>query len=95
MAGFIAHRFGDAYDHPVSRGRVISEILAERERQIAKGYTAEHDLEGGPFHLHLLAVEYLHKAAAQTDSEDARADLVKATALLLATIEAMDEEMKR
>jgi hypothetical protein len=66
---------------------VLAEIAAERERQIAKWYTAEHD-DGHPHGtLPDAAIAYIKRWPAQGDR---RRDLIKAAALLVAEIQRID-----
>jgi len=62
---------------------ILSEIVAERERQIAKGHTAEHD-DGLP------ALELRHKARNWLAGKASRQELIEAAALLLAEIQRVD-----
>jgi hypothetical protein len=62
---------------------ILSEIAAERERQIAKGYTVEND-DGLP------ALDLRHKARNRLTHKASRHELVEAAALLVAEIQRVD-----
>ena len=75
---------------PSVRTHVYVEIDAERDRQIALGYTREHDLEhNGHDHLLPLETHYVYEAY---KGRDARENLIKAAALLVAAIELLDAD---
>jgi len=71
---------------------VLEDIAAERERQVAKGWTPEHDDAHGASHLIRHAWDRAASArnALMTDREAARAEIVKSAALLVAAAEALD-----
>lgn len=72
---------------PDSTMGVILQVRAERTRQIEKGYDLDHDDEHGPDHLMRLAQGY--------QGEYNRDRLVKAAALLVAAVEAMDRQAEQ
>lgn len=83
---------------------IAAELLAERKKQVKKGYTPDHDDEHGPRQLINAALSYAladisHKSSPPTlwpwedeawKPRDLRSNLIRATALLVAAIEAMD-----
>jgi hypothetical protein len=62
---------------------ILSEIAAERERQIAKGHTPETD-DGLP------ALDLRHKARNRLTHKANRQELIEAAALLVAEIQRID-----
>jgi hypothetical protein len=72
------------------RQAIYGLIEQERERQIALGYTREHDLEhGGVEHVLEQAYDYVNRAY-YLDPEKMRGHAIKAAALLVAAVELMD-----
>lgn len=63
---------------------VLTEIIAERQRQIAKGFTAEHDDALPAPALAVRAIERIHYAC--------REDLIEAAALIVAAIQRLDRK---
>jgi hypothetical protein len=63
----------------------LTDIMAERNRQIEKGYTREHDIEEGVFHL-------VHQAERRLEGWSTRKQLVEAAALLIAAIIVEDQD---
>lgn len=68
-------------------GRVLRDLTLERNRQIGKGWTLEHDDEHGIGHLVTLSAERLDGLRAGVDPRRA---LVEAATMLVAAIEAFD-----
>lgn len=78
-----------------ARVRIYGEIEQERERQIALGYTPEHDREhGGVIHLTNWTESYAIKSHNHMIREDDRASvrdaLLKTATLAVAAIELLD-----
>lgn len=69
---------------------VLSEIAAERERQIAKGYTVEWD-DAMSYSLSHEAIERIEQATAATE----RTSLIQAAALIVAEIARLDRAKMR
>lgn len=65
---------------------IALEVIAERARQVAKGYTHEHDDGHGAAVIAATACTYIDHQAQTVD----RASLVKAAAMLFAAIEELD-----
>lgn len=75
------------------RTAIYADIESERGRQIGKGYDAHYDAEHGVWHLTDNAIRYARHAGSlylPHESVDCRAQLVKATALLVAALELHD-----
>lgn len=75
--------------------RVLADIRTERIRQVADGWTPEHDDTHTTHDMVRLAETYAHKP--ETDRPEhrglySRYRLVQAATLLVATIEAMDRQ---
>jgi hypothetical protein len=75
----------DTGEHAMS-DNIRAEIAAERERQLAKGYTPEHDDEHGAAILAEFASEYIGRAIRHGN----RSDLIKAAALLESATASLD-----
>jgi hypothetical protein len=78
-----------APDEREGDGRAVRDVLAECDRQVAKGYTAEHDDAHGAVGLAGYAHRYLNRAIDHGN----RSDLVAATALGIKAIEAVDRTL--
>lgn len=75
---------------------IFEEVLEERIRAADLGYDLEHDVEEGWRHPHDQAHSYHHRVRAMGAPIEKRRDaLVKAAALLLATIHTMDTQKER
>ncbi len=73
---------------------VFVEELAERHRQIEKGYTPEHDDAEGFNHLRDVAIYELSHFGETPTNESIRHDIIRARATLLAAIELLDRAIK-
>lgn len=77
--------------------QVLRDLTDERARQISKGWTPEHDDAHSTASLVRLAGDRLaavDEEDAEAQLEDVRRYLVEATAILVATIEALDREAR-
>ena len=73
--------------------RVLDDVKAERDRQVAEGWTPEHDDNHTTYDLVTLAKTYAGKPESDRPEHSgmfSRRRLVQATALLVAAIEAWD-----
>lgn len=79
-------------------GDVWADVLAERQRQLEKGYTLEHDDAEGGDHLLQVASSYLSLPESALglplESTEVRRRVIKAMATLLATVEFIDRAEK-
>lgn len=73
---------------------VLRDVRQERERQVAKGYTAEHDDEHGVDDLTTFALRRLRIDGTVSWPID-RQQLVEAAAVIVATIESIDRRAAR
>ncbi len=73
---------------------VFVEELVERQRQIDKGYTPEHDDAEGFNHLRDVAIYELSHFGETPTNESIRHDIIRARATLLASIELLDRAIK-
>ena len=78
--------------------RVLDDVVAELDRQVAVGWTPEHDDRHGTHDMVKLATAYASRP--ESDHPDhsglySRRRLVQATALLVATIKAWDRREAR
>lgn len=71
-------------------GDIFAEVLAEKERQVEKGYTPEHDDEHGGDHLIEVAESYLDTIPADATGADVRTRAIKSIATLVALVELVD-----
>lgn len=70
--------------------RVIDDVRTERNRQVAKGWTPEHDDQHSTHDLVRLAEQRAHSTGSAGAGYYSRERLVEAAAMLVAAVEAMD-----
>lgn len=75
---------------------ILDEISAERQRQVKKGFTADHDDQHVDREI-IMDYEWgaslrLHSAAVTRDPAQYRHDLVQVAAMIVAEIERLDRE---
>jgi hypothetical protein len=74
-------------ENDVTTSRILVEVETERDRQIAKGWTREHDGRHNVHHLVTLAERRIHRPDPKgEDGVYSRRRLLQATALLVAAI---------
>lgn len=84
-----------AEDHDTTlerRSLILQEVYQERENQINKGYTLEHDLNSGVTHI-LSELWQRFYAAVRADGIN-REVLIENAALLVAAVEVIDTEAR-
>lgn len=69
---------------------VVGEVVAERERQVAKGFTPKHDDEHVPADMAMFIRERLLRADLTPEPANVREQFVQVAALAVATVEALD-----
>lgn len=74
---------------------LFDEISLERGRQLLKGYSPKHDDEHSIEELIRLSHVYTYSALGTRSPSTVRSDLIKAAAVLVATIESLDRREKK